>query len=313
MDEEEVPELRDDQVLIKTTKSLVSVGTETSCNTGKTNWNTGRHGYSNVGRVIRVGSAVKDIAVGERVATAGNHTDYLAMSRQDDDYGYHRIPEGVADEEAVFMVLGTVAMHVVERADITLGRPVVVIGQGTVGQIVRQLAVQSGAGKTIAVEKDPVRRELARHLGADDAIAPSKDELDKALRGVIPGTAAPVFIDVSGCAAVVSWCCEVAPLRSRIVMAGNYMQEATIRPLDIVEREMDLVGAHQPKCPNDPVLFYPYNRKFNRNFILESIRRKKLRVRELSDGVITPGELLAFYDAVRDGKPRLYQPIVNWE
>jgi 2-desacetyl-2-hydroxyethyl bacteriochlorophyllide A dehydrogenase len=313
MGTEDVPELGTDQVLVKTAKTLVSVGTETSCNTGKANWKTGRHGYSSVGRVIKVGSAVTAVALGERVATAGYHMDYLVVRPQDGGYECCRIPEGVTDEEAVFMVLGCVAMHIVERAEVSLGRPVVVVGQGTVGQMVQQLARLAGAGQVIAVEMDPVRRDLALQLGTSVAITPSREELDKALSGVIPGTAAPVFIDVSGSAAAVCWCCDVAPLRSRIVMAGNYTQKASIRPLDIVEREIDLVGAHQPKCPNMPELFYPYNRLFNSHFILENIRQKKLHVRELCDGVISPGELLAFYDAVRDGKPRLRQPIINWE
>jgi 2-desacetyl-2-hydroxyethyl bacteriochlorophyllide A dehydrogenase len=313
MEEEEIPELQADQVLIKTTKTLVSVGTEISTNTGKSNALVGRHGYSNVGRVVKLGAGVTGVALGERVATAGNHTDYLVMRPQDGGFSYTRIPDEVADEEAVFMVLGTVALHIVERSEIALGRPVIVVGQGTVGQLAQQLARLGGAGQVIAVDPDPARRELARQLGAGAAIPPDRDELEKTLAAVIPAAAPPVFIEVSGNAGAVAWCGAVAPLRARIVIAGNYTREAQIRPVDLVEREIDLCGAHQPKCPNEPQLFYPYNRKFNCAFILESLRRKQLRVRELYDGFIRPEELLTFYDAARNNQPHLRQPIINWE
>jgi 2-desacetyl-2-hydroxyethyl bacteriochlorophyllide A dehydrogenase len=313
MGEEDVPAVAPDQVLIRTTRSLVSVGTETSSNTGKPRWKVGRHGYSHVGRVIEVGREVKDLAVGDRVATSANHTEYVVMHPRNGGIGCVRIPDDVTDEEATFLALGTVALYVVERAEITLGRPVVVVGQGTVGQMAQQLARLNGAGLVIAVEMDPARRALALQLGASAAIPPAREELDRALRDALPGSAAPAFLDVSGAAAAVSWCCEVAPLRSRVVVAGNYTQEASIRPLDLVEREIEIVGAHQPKCPNEPLPFYPYNRRLNSHFILESIRRKTLRVRELCDGLITPDQLLPFYDAARDNRPRLRQPIINWE
>ena len=132
MDTEEVPPLQADQILVKTTRSLISVGTETACNTGKPSWKKGRHGYSSVGRVVEIGSAVKNVGVGDRVATSRIHTDtYVCDPRS----GCYRIPDEVSDEDATFLVLGMVAMHVVERAELTLGRPAVVVGLGTVGQL----------------------------------------------------------------------------------------------------------------------------------------------------------------------------------
>ena len=39
----------------------------------------------------------------------------------------------------------------------------------------------------------------------------------------------------------------------------------------------------------------------------------KRYVKELVSGVITPDQLLGFYDAVRSGKRRMAQPLIDWE
>jgi threonine dehydrogenase-like Zn-dependent dehydrogenase len=122
-----------------------------------------------------------------------------------------------------------------------------------------------------------------------------------------------VFIEVSGSSAAVSWIFEVAPLRSRIVLASTYLQEVSLNPFLLEERELDVVGAHQPKCPQDPSLFYPYNRTFNTHFIFDALRSGRLRVHELCDGLIAPEQVLPFFAAVRDKQARLRQPIIRWE
>ena len=73
------------------------------------------------------------------------------------------------------------------------------------------------------------------------------------------------------------------------------------------------VSPNQPKNAAEPHPFHPYSRRFAWEFLLGCMRSKRLRVAELSDGEIRPDELMGFYDAARDGKPRLRQPIVRWE
>ncbi|MFZ2653474.1 MAG: hypothetical protein WAX69_01035, partial [Victivallales bacterium] len=108
------------------------------------------------------------------------------------------------------------------------------------------------------------------------------------------------------------WILEAAPLRSRIVLTGTFHENISFNPFVFIDRELDMIGAHQPKCPDNSNLFYPFCKKFNASFVLEQIRKCALRVDKLSDGAITPEELIPFYDSVRDGKTHLRQPIINW-
>ncbi|MFZ2654621.1 MAG: hypothetical protein WAX69_06855, partial [Victivallales bacterium] len=166
--EEELPPPGESEILVKTSKSLVSVGTETTVNTGKSDWKVGRHGYSNVGQVVEVGEKVTEFEIGNRVFSHRNHTDYYVSSPE----SCCRLPDEVGDSDGTYVALGCVAMHAIQRASPSFGQPVVVVGLGTVGQLTLQLARVAGAGRLIAVDIDLGRRGLSCELGADDAIFP---------------------------------------------------------------------------------------------------------------------------------------------
>src|SRR5438093_13651650 len=78
------------------------------------------------------------------------------------DHQLQPVPEGVRDEDAVFSVLASVAMHGVRKVWFRPGESCVVIGQGVVGQLLVQLARAGGAAPVIAVDMAPFR--LARSL-----------------------------------------------------------------------------------------------------------------------------------------------------
>jgi NADPH:quinone reductase-like Zn-dependent oxidoreductase len=305
--DEELRPLGTGEFLVKTRKSLVSVGTETACNTGKSGWNRGRHGYSNVGTVIE--SKVESFRPGDRVLGLMPHVDYYIGKPGGPCF---HIPEGISDSDATFTVLGRVAMHAIERASIAVGQPVVAVGQGTMGQLAQQLSRRAGAGRVIAVDTAADRRELSQRLGADAGIPPDAKELEEQLAKAGQDSPAPVFIEATGSAVALKWVFEVAPVGSRIVITGAFTAEVSFNPSPLVLKELDILGAHQPKTPATRCLFYPYTIEYNTHYVLEQIRAGTLRVGELSDGTIRPDELIAFYDAARQDKPRLKQPIIDW-
>ena len=81
-------------------------------------------GYSNVGTVIGVGSKVKDFSVGERVVSNGSHSEINAVSTN----LCAKIPNKVSDEDAVFTVLGSIALQGIRLSDPDIGESFLVIG-----------------------------------------------------------------------------------------------------------------------------------------------------------------------------------------
>jgi threonine dehydrogenase-like Zn-dependent dehydrogenase len=306
--DEDLPAPKDNELLIRTSVTTPSVGTELAYMVDHAK--PVRLGYSNIGLVAGVGAKVTRYKVGDRLLCKMNHAE--AFLWPEDALQCYRVPEGVSDCEAIFTLLAVIAMHLVERAEVSIGRPVVVVGQGTVGQLVGQVARLAGAGRVIAVDLDEKRRALSRKLGAEDAIPPDKQSLAEALAKVPPDTAPPAFIEASGASAAVQWIRDVAPLKSRIAVAGTYAKDISFNPFILVERELDLVGAHQPKSPERTGPYWPYSRRFNYEYVLDCLKTHRLRTADLCDAVLTPDQVPAFYDAAMHMKPRPVQPIFNW-
>jgi 2-desacetyl-2-hydroxyethyl bacteriochlorophyllide A dehydrogenase len=308
--EEEIDGPCEEEMLLKARLSLPSVGTELAWLSGKMGDRAGGVGYSSVGVVQQVGAKVTKFAEGDRLFCFFNHADHYLY---DQDVICFKPPAEVTDRQAAFTALGMVAMYTIERSAIGIGRPVVVVGQGSVGQLTQQFARLGGAGKVIAVDVNNKRLELSTRLGADAAIPPDKEVLEAALADVVEGSPAPVFIEISGASSAVKWILDVAPLRSRVVLTGTYQDPITIQPFLFIDRELDLVGAHQPKCPDHATRWFPYTKVFNAEYFYRCVVAGKVQVDPLCDDTIGPDELVGFYRDALDGRPRPAQPMVDWE
>ena len=119
-------------------------------------------GYCNAGAVVELGAGVTGFAVGDRVAGNGQHAEMVSVPVN----LCARIPDAVTDEQAAFTVAGAVALQGIRLAQPTLGEAVVVTGLGLIGQIVVQLLRANGC-RVLGIDLDPARLELARSFGAE--------------------------------------------------------------------------------------------------------------------------------------------------
>jgi predicted dehydrogenase len=123
-------------------------------------------GYASAGTVVGVGTGVRDLAVGDRVACAGAgyavHAEVVMVPRN--------LVAPITDpatplEEAAFATLGAVALHAIRLADSRLGEVVGVIGLGVIGQLAAQLLSAAGC-RVVGLDPDARRAEIAQELGA---------------------------------------------------------------------------------------------------------------------------------------------------
>ncbi|MCC6445551.1 MAG: zinc-binding dehydrogenase [Armatimonadetes bacterium] len=306
--EQELPPLAAGEVLLRARMTLPSVGTELAVLSSQPAPEYPL-GYSWVGTVAAVGSDAARFRIGERLHGCLPHADWVIVSEKTPFL--YPVPEGLSDRDSSFATLAAVAMHLVERSRIALGQPVVVLGQGSVGLLTAQLARRAGAGLLVGVDPDETRRSQSLVLGADVAIPPDRAGLEAALAQAAPA-APPVFIEVSGASRAVQWILDCAPLHSRVVLAGTYLEEVRFNPFIFIERELEVIGAHQPKCPDSPVPYYPYSREMNYAYALDAMARGWLDVSGLCDGQLKPEDIPAWYAAALEGRKRLYQPVFDW-
>ena len=72
-------------------------------------------------------------------------------------------------------------LHGIDLCGIQAGDAVMIIGGGTIGMIMLQLAQMSGASRTVMLEPNKSRFELAKKLGADLVLDPFNDDVSAAL------------------------------------------------------------------------------------------------------------------------------------
>jgi predicted dehydrogenase/threonine dehydrogenase-like Zn-dependent dehydrogenase len=131
-------------------------------------------GYSCAGTVREIGRGAEEFIVGDRVACAGmNYASHAETVFIPKNLAVH-IPEGVSFDEAAFVTLGAIALQGVRTAEVKLGDSVAVIGLGLVGQLTVQILKAAGC-RAIGIDLDSARIDLARSLGADEAVRRNDD------------------------------------------------------------------------------------------------------------------------------------------
>ncbi|MCD6359569.1 MAG: hypothetical protein J7M38_01815, partial [Armatimonadetes bacterium] len=185
-----MPELGPQQVRIRTTRSLISAGTEGSCYTGRP-WRRDdgtpmpiypwRTGYSNAGVVVEVGDEVERFAVGDRVASSGSHARFVVMNETSEALWH--IPDAAGDEAATFATLGATVLNGARIGWPQLGDAVAVVGLGVLGQLACQYLRLGTPRPLIGVDLDQGRLDLALRLGSiTEAVNPGATDAAEVVR-----------------------------------------------------------------------------------------------------------------------------------
>lgn len=137
----------------------------------------------------------------------------------------------LADEEALLLgdVLST-AWSTAERAGVSAGDVVAVIGCGPVGLLAVLAALRLGASAVVAVDGVDYRRERARTLGAIPCV-PEPERLRRELEGRTEGRGADAVIEAVGSASALDLAIAVARPGAVIAVAGYHTAPAYPLPM----------------------------------------------------------------------------------
>ena len=247
------PEVKRGQVLIQTTRSLVSLGTERMLvEFGKSNLISKARqqpdkvkqvldkikteglmptleavfnkleqplplGYCNVGKVIAVGEGVSEFQVGDRVASNGAHAEVVCVPKN----LVAHIPNNVSDEEAAFTVIGSIGLQGIRLLNPTFGETVVVIGMGLIGLLTAQMLKANGC-QVIGVDIDQSKLELAKSWGIIPFNPKSDGDVVKFVENYTQSIGCDgVIITASAkTAEIISQAARMSRKRGRIILVG---------------------------------------------------------------------------------------------
>lgn len=117
-------------------------------------------GYCNVGTLVAVGQGVTGFNLGDRVVSNGPHAEVVAVPKN----LCALIPDDLSDEAASFTVLGSIGLQGIRLAQPTLGETFVVSGLGLIGLLTAQLLSAHGC-RVLGLDPDPAKCSMAEKLG----------------------------------------------------------------------------------------------------------------------------------------------------
>lgn len=252
MEDIPAPQVRKGSVLIQTSRSLVSLGTERMLvEFGKSNLISKARqqpdrvkqvldkmktdgivptleavfnklgeplplGYCNVGKVIAVGEGVSEFKVGDRVASNGHHAEFVCVPKN----LVVQIPDKVNDEEAAFTVIGAIGLQGIRLLSPTLGETVVVIGLGLIGLLTAQLLIANGC-KVIGVDIDDEKLKLSESWGVIP-FNPKSGDIVKLVESISNGVGADGVIITASAKTdeIISQAAKMSKKRGRIILIG---------------------------------------------------------------------------------------------
>ena len=323
LEEVPVPRVKSGSVLIQTTRTLVSLGTERMLvDFGKANFiqkakqqpdkvkmvldkvktdglrptmeavfnKLGQPlplGYCNVGNVVAVGKGVTEFSIGDRVASNGNHAEYVCVPKN----LVAKIPNNVSDEEAAFTVIGAIGLQGIRLLQPTFGETIVVVGLGLIGLITAELLLANGCN-VIGFDFDPQKIAIAKKKGII-AINPA-DGTDQ-VKFVESFTndigADGVIITASNKSnEIISQSANMCRKRGRIILVGVIGLD--ISRADFYEKEISFqvscsYGAgrydeeYEQKGHDYPIGYVRWTEKRNFEAVLNAISKKTLDVNSL--------------------------------
>ena len=265
-------------------------------------------GYSCAGTVVKTGT--DDFEAGDRVACGGAgyavHAEYVSVPRN----LCVKIPDGIEFREAAFTTVGSIAMHGVRNAQVTVGEGVAVIGLGLIGLLTVQILKAAGC-RVIGIDIDREKLSLAADLGAD--VVSNYDGLTERMKAFSSfGADAVIITAATRSSAPVEAAGRLVRDQGRVVVVGDvgmnvprntfYEKEAPI----IVSRSYG-PGRYDRSYEErgiDYPIYVRWTERRNMEAFLELVRQKRIDIDRLITHTFALEDAPGAYNLISTGKER---------
>jgi len=176
----------------------------------------------------------------------------------------YRLPDEVSFTQAAMVEPVAVAAHAVELSSPGWNDSVAVIGTGMIGLFMIQVLRSKGCGKIIAVDTDPVKRNLALQSGADHAFDPGMQNVKEEVLLLTSRRGTDHVFEAVGSEAAVSTAIGSVRKGGTVTLVGNLSPSVAIQLQSVVTRQIRLQGSCAI-CGEYPA-------------VLDMIGRKEIRV-----------------------------------
>jgi 2-desacetyl-2-hydroxyethyl bacteriochlorophyllide A dehydrogenase len=308
------------ELLVKNSKSLISIGTEMTAFSG--NYPPGSvwekffpypfdTGYATVGEVVGVGEGVDKSWLGKRVGTMAPHCRYAVVPTEDVRI-VHRAE--INDEEAVFYIIAQIVMRGIRMSKVSWGDAVVVFGMGLLGHFAACFCRLSGAKPVIAVETADFRLKL---MPADKSLicvnALKQDLLEK-VKEHTGGRMADIVFEVTGNAKLIPDEFKVLHDQGRFVMMSSPRDKTDFDFHDLCNRPSHtIIGAHNFSHPQVATYENPWTMVRHCELFFDLVADGELDVKRMISHRISWQDAPGIYHKLQEDRSKYMGAVIDWE
>lgn len=233
-------------------------------------------GHEVSGVVAGVGAGVEGIAVGDKMTfipqvvcgecypcthgmdniceslkvmgfqTDGAGQEYFALPAEK----VFRLPGDMPLDYGAFVEPVSVAVHAVRRGGGAAGKQVLVLGGGTIGNLVAQVAKAEGAAAVMITDVSDYKLGKARDCGIDYAINTAREDLNEAVLKHFGPARADLILECVGAQATATEAVAVARKGTPIVIVGVFGRKPEVDLGLVQDRELSLIGTLMYQKPD---------------------------------------------------------------
>ena len=244
-------------------------GSDLLMNADKTEPDEIPFGHEVAGEIVEVGAGVDPAMVGRRVAVEaigqglactrcwfcrmGQFRQCTSMDANEGGgfaefikrraAGCYALPDSLSWEDGALVEPLAVSVHGVRRGGMSGGETVVVLGAGNIGLTAVAAARAMGAGKIFVTARHQQQADMARRLGADEALPDDGPALWDAVAQATDGRGADLTIESVGgkSDATLKQAIEVTRMQGRIVILGGFRVPITLDWIEPLLKEQSIV------------------------------------------------------------------------
>lgn len=265
----EIPECQDDEVLIKVQACGICGSDVPRALDGGVHYYPMVLGHEFSGDIVKIGNAVQQAKVGDRVTAApllpcgkcsycqmghpamcesysfigsrkyGAMAEYVAIKADN----VIKLPDEVDYISGAMIEPITVALHGIDRVSFKAGAAIAVFGAGTIGLLTVQCLKALGAGLVYVIDIVSEKLEMAKQLGADVIFNAMEHDPVKFLK---QSGAPQVVFETAGSSITQRQSLEAAARLGKVVFIGTATQDLVLLPHTfetILRGELEVTGS----------------------------------------------------------------------
>jgi len=318
IEEQPIPKPEKGQVLIKSSCTLISIGTEMTVFSGEfppgSVWDEKfkfpySPGYNNIGTVVDAGEGIDKKLIGRKVASWGSHSTYTVQNSEK----VYEINTDVPDEHAVFFTIAQIVMNGIRRSGMKWGDAVAVYGMGLLGQMSVIFARLCGARPVFAIDVSDFRLDCLPEDPAIIKLNSSKEKIIDAVQKHNHGRKADMVFEVTGNAALIPSEFEILRNQGHFVVLSSPRDKTLFDFHDLCNSpSFTIIGAHNFSHPPVATPDNPWTWERDFEFFIDLIADGEIDMGRLISDKVKYGEAPGIYSALLKDRSKSMGIILEW-